>query len=149
MSGNSSTSSLPPEILNHNEGPSLIIVSAVSIPFALGVVAIRVWARHRKRMALERDDFMILLSLPLLWATAGVAIASVTYGGVGKPLAVNMMEDPDRLGRAQLCLVLTEFVYGTVLCTIKVGILLMYYRIFPTKSMRIGGYILGGMTFSW
>jgi hypothetical protein len=25
----------------------------------------------------------------------------------------------------------------------------MYYRIFPTKSMRIGGYILGGMTFSW
>ncbi|EWG55799.1 hypothetical protein FVEG_13747 [Fusarium verticillioides 7600] len=149
MSGNNSTQSLPPEILNHNEGPSLIIVSAVSIPFALGVVAIRVWARHRKRMALERDDFMILLSLPLLWATAGVAIASVTYGGVGKPLAVNMMQDPNRLGRAQLCLVLTEFVYGTVLCTIKVGILLMYYRIFPTKSMRIGGYILGGMTFSW
>jgi hypothetical protein len=63
MSGNNSTQSLPPEILNHNEGPSLIIVSAVSIPFALGVVAIRVWARHRKRMALERDDFMILLSL--------------------------------------------------------------------------------------
>ncbi|KLP23230.1 integral membrane protein [Fusarium fujikuroi] len=149
MSGNNSTPSLPPDVLNHNEGPSLIIVSAVSIPFALGVVAIRVWARHRKRMALERDDFMILLSLPLLWATAGVAIASVTYGGVGKPLAVNMMQDPNRLGRAQLCLVLTEFVYGTVLCTIKVGILLMYYRIFPTKSMRIGGYILGGMTFSW
>ncbi|KAF5578491.1 uncharacterized protein FSUBG_13784 [Fusarium subglutinans] len=111
MSGNNSAPSLPPEVLNHNEGPSLII--------------------------------------PLLWATAGVAIASVTYGGVGKPLAVNMMQDPNRLGRAQLCLVLTEFVYGTVLCTIKVGILLMYYRIFPTKSMRFGGYILGGMTFSW
>ncbi|KAF5630076.1 integral membrane protein [Fusarium sp. NRRL 52700] len=153
MSGNNSTPSLPPDVLNHNEGPSLIIVSAVSIPFALSVVAIRIWARHRKRMALERDDFMILLSLPLLWATAGVAIASVAYGGVGKPLAVNMAQDPNRLGRAQLVcgnpLFLTEFVYGTVLCTIKVGILLMYYRIFPTKSMRIGGYILGGMTFSW
>ncbi|KAM5372390.1 hypothetical protein ACJA88_009139 [Fusarium oxysporum] len=148
MSGNNSTPSLPPEVLNHNEGPSLIIVSAVSIPFALGVVAIRVWARHRKRMALERDDFMILLSLPLLWATAGVAIASVTYGGVGKPLAVNMMQDPNRLGRAQLA---CNYPHrrNTILCTIKVGILLMYYRIFPTKSMRIGGYILGGMTFSW
>jgi hypothetical protein len=27
---------------------------------------------------------------------------AVTYGGVGKPLAVNMMQDPNRLGRAQL-----------------------------------------------
>ena len=29
-------------------------------------------------------------------------ILAVTYGGVGKPLAVNMMQDPNRLGRAQL-----------------------------------------------
>ncbi|KAM0285103.1 hypothetical protein ACHAO9_008934 [Fusarium lateritium] len=144
-----STSPLPPEVLNHDEGPSLVVVSAVSIPFSLGVVAVRVWARHRKQMALERDDWMILASLPLLWGTAAVAIASVYFGGVGKPLAVNMMQDQGRLGRAQLCLFLTEFVYGTVLCTIKAGILLMYYRIFPTRSMKIGGYILGGLTFAW
>jgi hypothetical protein len=58
-----STSPLPPEVLNHDEGPSLVVVSAVSIPFALGTVAVRVWARHRKQMALERDDWMILASL--------------------------------------------------------------------------------------
>lgn len=92
---------------------------------------------------------------------------AVYFGGVGKPLAVNMMQDPSRLGRAQLvrrglvphsfmptksllqCLFLTEFVYGTVLCTIKAGILLMYYRIFPTRSMKIGGYVLGGLTLAW
>lgn len=57
------SSSLPPEVLHHNEGPSLVIVSAVSIPFALAVVATRVWARHRKQMALEIDDWLILVSL--------------------------------------------------------------------------------------
>ncbi|KAF4448440.1 hypothetical protein F53441_8163 [Fusarium austroafricanum] len=140
---------LPPELLHYDEGPSLIIVSAVAIPFALAIVAVRVWARHRKQMRIAIDDWFILGSLPLLWGTAAIAIASVRYGGVGKPLAVNMMQDPTRLGRAQLCLFLTEFVYGTVLVTIKIGILLMYYRIFPTRSMKFGGYLLGGITFVW
>lgn len=60
------SSTLPPEVLHHNEGPSLVIVSAVSIPFALAVVATRVWARHRKHMALEIDDWFILASLVCL-----------------------------------------------------------------------------------
>ncbi|RSL85333.1 hypothetical protein CEP52_016176 [Fusarium oligoseptatum] len=143
------SSTLSPKELNHNEGPSLVIVSAVSIPFALAVVVARIWARHRKQMALEIDDWLILVSLPLLWATAAIAIAVVYVGGAGRPLAVNMMKDPNMLGRAQLCLVLTEFVYGTVLCTIKASILLMYYRIFPTRSMKLGGYVLGGLTLAW
>lgn len=25
----------------------------------------------------------------------------------------------------------------------------MYYRIFPTRSMKIGGYVLGGLTLAW
>ncbi|KAF4461670.1 integral membrane [Fusarium albosuccineum] len=87
MSANSSTT-LPPEALNYDEGSALVVISAVSIPFALATVAVR-------------------------------------------------------------CLFLTEFVYGTVLCTIKAGILLMYYRIFPTRSMKIGGYVLGGLTLAW
>ncbi|RSL65169.1 hypothetical protein CEP54_004296 [Fusarium duplospermum] len=48
-----------------------------------------------------------------------------------------------------LCLFIGEFTYGTVLCTIKAAILLMYYRIFPTRFMKLGGYVLGGMTFAW
>ncbi|KAM0304697.1 hypothetical protein HYE67_001627 [Fusarium culmorum] len=145
----SAQQAIPPELLNYDQGAPLVIVSSVAIPFALAVVAVRVWARHRKQMRIGIDDWFILVSLPLHWSTAAVAIASVKYGGVGKPLQVNMMQDPNRLGRAQLCLFLTEFVYGAVLCTIKGSILLMYYRIFPTRSMKFGGYILGGITFAW
>jgi hypothetical protein len=39
---------------------------------------------------------------PLVEFTILMRELAVTYGGVGKPLAVNMMQDPNRLGRAQL-----------------------------------------------
>ncbi|KAH7243824.1 hypothetical protein B0J15DRAFT_565160 [Fusarium solani] len=48
-----------------------------------------------------------------------------------------------------LCLFIGEFTYGTVLCTIKAAILLMYYRVFPTRFMKFGGYVLGAITFAW
>ncbi|KAJ3455464.1 hypothetical protein MRS44_016946 [Fusarium solani] len=74
---------------------------------------------------------------------------AVHYGGVGRHLAVVVMEDPDIFGRSMLCLFIGEFTYGTVLCTIKAAILLMYYRVFPTRFMKFGGYVLGAITFAW
>ncbi|KAM6506358.1 hypothetical protein FSOLCH5_013345 [Fusarium solani] len=63
------------------------------------------------------------------------------------------MEYPDIFGRSMLtdlqCLFIGEFTYGTVLCTIKAAILLMYYRVFPTRFMKFGGYVLGAITFAW
>jgi hypothetical protein len=42
-----------------------------------------------------------------------------------------------------------EPVYITAVAVIKFSVLLMYNRIFPVRYIRIGSYILGGITLSW
>ncbi|KAL6365162.1 hypothetical protein LRP88_01143 [Fusarium phalaenopsidis] len=144
-----SPSDFPPEFLEYDEGARVVGVCAAMIPVATIIVAVRFWSRWRKRINIGIDDWLILISLPLLWSVAILGICAVHYGGVGRHLAVVLMEDQDIFGRSMLCLFIGEFTYGTVLCTIKAAILLMYYRIFPTRFMKFGGYVLGGMTFAW
>lgn len=42
-----------------------------------------------------------------------------------------------------------ECVYCTTVGIIKISILLMYARIFPTRNFRIASYILGAIVVSW
>ncbi|PLB54022.1 hypothetical protein P170DRAFT_326887, partial [Aspergillus steynii IBT 23096] len=42
-----------------------------------------------------------------------------------------------------------EPTYITAVAIIKLSVLLMYNRIFPVRSIRIGSYILGGITLAW
>lgn len=97
--------------------------------------------------------------------------SAVKYGGVGRHLPIVMIEDPTTLGRSLLVgksnpsnhprrrffsaecslqyLFAAEFVYGTVILTVKVSILSLYYRIFPTRSMKFSTLVLGAMTLAW
>lgn len=42
-----------------------------------------------------------------------------------------------------------ECIYGTLLVVVKFSILAMYWRIFPTKFVRRGCAVLGGITLAW
>lgn len=42
-----------------------------------------------------------------------------------------------------------ECIYVTGVAAVKISLLLMYARIFPTKGFRIASGILGGLTIAW
>lgn len=42
-----------------------------------------------------------------------------------------------------------EPLYITTAGIIKLSVLFMYHRIFPVRLIKIGGYILGGVTLAW
>lgn len=42
-----------------------------------------------------------------------------------------------------------EYLYFTLVAVIKASILAMYYRIFPTRSMKLGVYVLGTTVILW
>lgn len=42
-----------------------------------------------------------------------------------------------------------EPIYITTVGIIKFSVLLMYHRIFPVRLIKVGGYILGGITIAW
>ncbi|KAF0323569.1 satratoxin biosynthesis SC1 cluster protein 4 [Colletotrichum asianum] len=138
-----------PDLLAYDEGPTIIGLCAAMMPCSAVVVALRLWARRRMKMPLEWDDWLIVMSLPLLWSVAILGIAAVCYGGVGRHLNAVLAEDPAIFGRSMLDNVSRNVSYGTVLYTVKASVLLMYYRIFPTTGMKVGGYVLGGLTLAW
>ncbi|KAJ3531156.1 hypothetical protein NM208_g9006 [Fusarium decemcellulare] len=137
------------EFLEYDDGATVVGVCIAMIAFSVAVVSVRIWARSRKHIRLGLDDWLALLSLPLLWSLAILSICAVYYGGVGKHLAVNLMKDPDIFRKSLLCLFIAEFTYGTVIFTIKAAILVMYCRIFPTRFMKLGACALGGLTLAW
>ncbi len=51
--------------------------------------------------------------------------------------------------RALQLLFAGEWIYATAITTTKFSILAMYRRIFPTRFMNLGFWILGGMTTAW
>lgn len=42
-----------------------------------------------------------------------------------------------------------EPLYITTVGIIKLSVLFMYHRIFPVRLIKVGGYILGGITLAW
>ncbi|KAF4945350.1 hypothetical protein FSARC_14447 [Fusarium sarcochroum] len=152
MSSSSSPSSTPafsPEYVRHDEGANLVGVSIAMMPFTVIIVGLRLWCRKKKKTPIGWDDWMSVISLPFLWALAVLGILSVYTGGVGRHLPVVLKEDPDMLGRSLFCLFLGEIAYGTALFTVKQSILLLYQRIFPTRFMRVAGFLLGGLSAAW
>lgn len=165
----------PPELFAIDDGPRLICILTPVTALATLVVLLRVALRLRRRVGVGLDDWLIIaamvtanlfppsissasfasssnifLSLQILtWATYTIATLFVHLGGLGRPLLVNLAIDPDRLTINQKLLFSGEIIYPTAIATTKYSILAMYWRIFPTKTVRLGAFILGGMTTAW
>ncbi|KAK3314820.1 hypothetical protein B0H66DRAFT_520947 [Apodospora peruviana] len=145
-----SLSDLPPELLEINEGPRLLqILTPMAVVVTL-VVFLRIGTRLSRRISIGLDDWLIVIALILSWGTYAIAILFVSLGGLGRPLTVNMAIDPNRLVAGLKLLFAGEIIYATIITVTKYSILAMYYRLFPTRFMKIGGWVcLGGMTTAW
>lgn len=73
----------------------------------------------------------------------------ITRAGVGRPLIVNMSIDPERLGLAMKYLFVAEFLYGTLITLVKISILSLYQRTFPSPFIKTSCYVLGSLSLAW
>ncbi|KAI0182192.1 hypothetical protein EV127DRAFT_488356 [Xylaria flabelliformis] len=142
-------SPLPLSSLSIDRGPDIIRILtplAVVVTFFVGL---RITVRIRLGVGLDADDYLVLLSLVLCWGLYVLAVTFVQFGGLGRPLAVNLAMDPQRILIAQKILFSSEFLYPSALVTTKLSILSMYHRIFPTRFMKNGKLIVGLVTIAW
>ncbi|KAI1866314.1 uncharacterized protein JN550_007702 [Neoarthrinium moseri] len=138
-----------PDYENYDDGPSLIRTSIAMTILATLFVGLRLWARRIRKLKLALDDFLILISLPFLYALLAFDIIAAVHGGVGRHLDVNMSIDDGRLGRSMMYLFIVEFIYGTMITLIKVSILSLYFRTFATAFVKRACYVLGAMALAW
>ncbi|KAJ5087126.1 hypothetical protein N7456_010742 [Penicillium angulare] len=125
----------------HRQRVTTIVVTVLAIVF----LCLRLLARHVKKVNLGADDWTLIVGLLFVLVVAAVNLACVQYG-MGKH--TDTIPLSDELTYFKLLYVF-EPIYITTAGIIKLSVLLMYYRIFPVRYVKIGGYILGALTLAW
>ncbi|KAL4921345.1 hypothetical protein BDW62DRAFT_219495 [Aspergillus aurantiobrunneus] len=123
-------------------------VPTVLLPaLALGFLVARLISRKLKRVPWGIDDYLLIIGQAFVVALAGINYTA-TYYGMGRHLIAAIHERLDVIVSMKL-LYAFEPLYITGIVLIKFSVLFMYNRIFPVRSIRIGSYILGGITLAW
>ncbi|KAL2814956.1 hypothetical protein BJX63DRAFT_184994 [Aspergillus granulosus] len=123
------------------------VTTLVLLVLALCFLILRLITRKLKRVPLGLDDWTLALGMVFVIATGGLNYAS-SYYGLGRHMAAVLQDGLDITMFFKL-LYIFEPLYITAVAIIKFSVLLMYSRIFPVRHIRIGCYILGGITLAW
>jgi len=126
-------------------GPNLRGTTTALLVLAFIFVVLRFAARYKRGLTYGSDDWMIVVSLVFCFVAGGLNYAMINWG-LGRH-AVTL--PPDNVTMVLKLLVAFECIYCTGVGLVKLSLLLMYLRIFPTKDFRIGAYILGSVTIGW
>ncbi|KAJ5885145.1 Aspartate-semialdehyde dehydrogenase [Penicillium taxi] len=121
------------------------ITTVVLTVLAIAFLALRLVARQTKFIGLGADDWVLVVGLIFVILMAGINLACVQYG---MGLHIGTLRESDQLTLTKLVFAF-EPVYITTVGIIKISVLMMYRRIFPVRSIKIGGYILGTLTILW
>ncbi|KAM7220314.1 hypothetical protein V8F06_004280 [Rhypophila decipiens] len=140
---------LTPEFMAHNDGPALLGGVTTLMVLAIISVVLRFWIRRHRGMELLLDDWLIGASMVPFLGLIICAYCSVFLAGVGKHYQVNVLEDPTR-PTTQLKIVYASLItIVTNISLVKLSIIAMYHRIFPTQFMRWSYIILGTIIVVW
>ncbi|KAK8047014.1 hypothetical protein PG996_015078 [Apiospora saccharicola] len=113
--------------------------------FATAVVAMRFMARRRQGAKLLIDDWLIVVTLVLCYGNMAMNIVLIDQG-VGLHTGALSTAQLQKLNET---LVGAEILYVTGVNMYKIALLYLYFRLFPTRDIRIGSYILGGFSCVW
>ncbi|KAL6401821.1 integral membrane protein [Ilyonectria robusta] len=131
--------------LSDDIGPHTIRLSIVFTVIAVFFVTVRFFCRWKFGHRYGWDDWLILVSVIMLIGNMVMNIVVVRQG-LGKHAGALTLEQRQRIDKTLLgC----EIMYLTSVSLFKLSLLCLYARIFPVKSVRVGGYILGSVAISW
>ncbi|KAJ5503224.1 hypothetical protein N7463_006098 [Penicillium fimorum] len=125
--------------------PWSIATTASVTVLAFVTVCLRLLARYERVQKLWWDDYMIIFSM--LWNLIVVGfIYAMIYKGMG--LYASTIP-PENVVSVAKYLVVAEVLYVFNLVWTKLGILLMYYRIFRLPYFKTWAYIIGIFIILW
>ncbi|KAJ5959497.1 uncharacterized protein N7479_006647 [Penicillium vulpinum] len=125
--------------------PRQSITTIALAVLALVFLALRLVARRMKRVDLGADDWTLVVGLFFVFIIAGLNLACIHYG-MGTHTGTIPLNDQSMIFKLIYAF---EPLYIVTASIVKLAVLLMYYRIFPVRFIKIGGLILGGTTLAW
>ncbi|KNG88224.1 hypothetical protein ANOM_004573 [Aspergillus nomiae NRRL 13137] len=117
-------------------GDRLLIFTALFVPLQIFCVVLRFISRYKVRTPWGLDDAVILFALAQQMGMAGISIGAVKFAGVGHHIPWLLVKDPASLRIWAKYLLALSFLYLGSVNLPKFSILLLYYKLFPTRKMR-------------
>ncbi|KAF2970820.1 hypothetical protein GQX73_g2823 [Xylaria multiplex] len=130
-----------------NSGPGIVISGSVVGFITTVVVALRYWARRLTRQEFKLDDWLCVAALLFQHALMAASAVVAINGGLGRDVRLVLLENPNSVvvllqARVQTTVV-GEIAYTFSSPLIKLSLLALYRRIFPTRVVQIGTQIIG------
>ncbi|KAI1408768.1 hypothetical protein F5Y13DRAFT_204510 [Hypoxylon sp. FL1857] len=117
-----------------NAGPGILVGCYILAFIATVSVALRFWARKLTSLRPELDDYLVLSALIAHHGVAGAATVQVLIGGVGRDMRI-VSQDPSAVVTLFKMFFVSEIFYGFSSSLVKLGLLVFYCRVFPTKAL--------------
>ncbi|KAJ5303535.1 hypothetical protein N7476_010334 [Penicillium atrosanguineum] len=124
-----------------------VVITSTCFAFILSTTAVgfRVISRKLNGQGLFLDDYLIISALLFEY---GITIAGIVllYNGLGKHI---VYVKPDQLTVYLKTLFTGSILYTCCIASVKLSILTLYRRIFPTKWMKMSANIVGMVVILW
>ncbi|KAF3765113.1 hypothetical protein M406DRAFT_340580 [Cryphonectria parasitica EP155] len=128
-----------------NTGPEQVSTTAVLLALATVFTVLRFWARYQVVAKYGLDDSLLVAGLIGVFVVGGLNFGMVNYG-MGRHADTLSL---DQLEEVLKRLLAFECVYVTTVALVKLSILSMYLRIFPSRDFKIGAYTIGSIVIAW
>ncbi|KAI1328683.1 hypothetical protein F5Y16DRAFT_368369 [Xylariaceae sp. FL0255] len=118
--------------------------------FASFIVGLRFWSRRISGLGIHADDWLALVTVLIQHGLNAVILIAFLAEGLGmRPLDIAATyPDSDCASLEKLTLAGT-LLYGLSSTTIRLAVIILYFRLFPTEMVKIGGYLLAVVCILW
>ncbi|ORY58905.1 uncharacterized protein BCR38DRAFT_400002 [Pseudomassariella vexata] len=128
-----------------DRGPELNVATTCLLVLATAFVGLRFWARRITSYAYGADDWMLVAGLVVVFITGSLNYAMISYG-LGRHASEVPLADLVVFFKLLLAF---ECIYVTGVMLIKLSILQMYLRIFPSKQFKISAAAIAFVVIGW
>lgn len=109
---------------------SIICASIIALSLAVLSSVLRVIARHKVHAPLKADDYWIFFGT---FMAVNVCASTFAMAKWGLGLHIDAIQSPEALAKSVLA---SQVLYAASIVPIKVSILYLYHRIFPSPGLR-------------
>ncbi|KAI8632860.1 hypothetical protein F5Y19DRAFT_332140 [Xylariaceae sp. FL1651] len=112
-------------------------------------VALRFWSRRISGLGTHADDWLALVTLFVHHGLNATIYIAFLADGLGFNTLTLLHSDPRAAEELQKLTFIGTILYGTGSTSIRLAVIIFYFRIFPTQAVRRGGYVLGSICVAW
>ncbi|KAJ4404819.1 hypothetical protein N0V82_010424 [Gnomoniopsis sp. IMI 355080] len=128
-----------------NTGPEQVTTTTILLVLATIFVALRFWARYNVAAKYGIDDALVVAGLVFVFMIGGLNYGMVA-NGMGRHQSTLSLDDLTIVLKHLLAF---ECLYVTAVAAVKLSLLAMYLRIFPSREFKIGAWVIGSTVVAW